>query len=65
MKKSIKYLLLSILFFLIGCFLMGVKMWNKNIWDTENIFLDILMYFTIPLYIVFFLLFFINRKNKS
>lgn len=65
MKKSKKYLIYSIATFLLGCVLMAIKMWNENLLGNDCEFLYFLIIPTIPLYIIFFLLFIIYSRNKE
>ena len=64
MKKRKKYLLMSILFFVLAFIVQTIRMIFVS--QGENyMFLKILIVLTIILYLIYFVLFLINFKNES
>lgn len=64
MKNKKKYLLMSILFFFLGCIFQTIKMFY-NLKGENSIIIQISVIASIILYVIYFILFLINIKNKN
>lgn len=64
MKKSKKSLLLSVILFIFGSIIFGIKIWYNKIWNINYVFLDYVVIFSIIGY-VFSIVAFIYHKQGN
>lgn len=65
MKKSKKSLILSIVLFVFGAIIFGIKIWYSKIWNVNYEFLDYIIIFSIIGYIFFIVSFIYHRQGNN